>query len=157
MRKLKITINYLESTELVKKTLIIPVPSDKEEEAFNFEGLLASKDVELSMSIINSNVSVLTWKDDEGVPTERMSIMAAEVDSDLLVATSPRLQDNPENIMVFCPPSMELFVRDGGFAAAFNDIRDDYESLHWTGHGDEWDLIVYFKDGRTLRHRWPLK
>jgi hypothetical protein len=151
MRRMKLTASYRQSGELIQRAITIPVPEDKEAEAFDFEAMLASKAVELSVSIINSNVDVVTWNDDETVPTQSISEMNVAVDDGLIVLTSPRLQDDPRTIMVFCPPSMEDFVMSGKFANMYKDIDQLYESMWWSDHDK--DLIVYFKNGKTMRHK----
>lgn len=155
MKRLKLTASYQEGDKIVTKTMTVLVAPNKEQDVFDFEAFVNSKADELKLAVISSNVDILTWNDEDGFPDAEMSSMAATVDPDLLVATCPRLPDNPENIMVFCPESMELFVKDGGFAEVYRDIRDTYESMYWSGSGDHWDLIVYFKDGKTMRHAWP--
>lgn len=155
MRRIKLTLSYEEGVhkELIQKSITIPVSEDKIDEAFDFEGLLASKAAEFSMSIINSNVDVISWKDEEDVPTSYIAEMNAAVEDGLVVLTSPRLIDDMGTVMLFCPPSMEEFVMTGGFAEMYKDIGDTYESMYWSDHDK--DLIVYFKDGQTLRHKWP--
>ena len=139
MKRLKLTASYQEGDKIVTKTMTVLVTPNKEQDVFDFEAFVNSKADELKLAVISSNISVLTWIDKDGIPDARMATMASEADPDLLVATSPRLPDNPENIMVFCPESMELFVKDGGFAEVFAEIRDTYESLYWSGSGDHWD------------------
>ena len=108
MRTLKLTLSYEEGVHkgTIRRTMCIPIPQDKEDEALDFEGLVASKAQEFSMSIVNSNVTVLTWEDGEEFPTEAMSMMNAAADNDLLVVTSPRLPDQYITVMVFCPPDI---------------------------------------------------
>lgn len=153
MRRLKLTASYKQAGESIQKALTIPVPKDKVDEAFDFEAMLASKAVELSVSVINSNVDIVTWEDGEDVPTSYIAEMHGAVESGLIVLTSPRLPDDTRTTMVFCPPSMEEFVMTGGFAEMYNDIKGIYESMYWSDHDE--DLIVYFKDGKTMRHVWP--
>ena len=155
MKRIKLTASYQVGDQITRRVMTILVTPNKEQDVFDFEAFVNSKADELKLAVISSNVSVLTWDDGDDVPTDQISQMAVEVDTDLLVATCPRLPDSNETIMVFCPASMELFVRDGGFAGLFMEIRDIYESLYWSGSGDSWDLIVYFKDGKTMRHAWP--
>ena len=154
MKRLKLTAGYEEGVhkELIQKVITIPIPAEKEQDVFDFEAFVTSKAEEMKLSIISSNVSVLTWTDD--VPTEKMAEMAAEVDKDLSVITSPRLPDDPENIMVFCPVSMEDMIQSGEFAEIFREVRDTYESMYWSGTVSEYDLIIYFKDGKTSRTQW---
>lgn len=153
MYRVKLTLAYEEGVhkEIIQKSITIPIPADKVNRVLDFEGLLASKAAEFSMSIISSNVSVLTWRDSEEVPTEKIATTAGEVDTDLLVVTCPRLPDDNLNIMVFCPASMEKFVSSGQFSEMYKDIAEIYESMYWSTH--DLDMVVYFKDGKTMRHK----
>ena len=153
MRLIKLTASYKEKDEFVRKVVTIPIPISKEEDVFDFEAFLVSKSESFIMSVISSNVSVLTWRDDEEIPTEKMARMAFEVDSDLLVITCPRLPETLVNVMVFCPQSMEKFISNGGFVEIFNEIRYDYESLYWTAYGSKSELIVYLKDGNVETYK----
>lgn len=154
MKRIKLTLSYEEGVhkELIRKSITIPVPEYKVNEAFDFEALLASKTAEFSMSIINSNVDIISWKDGEDVPTSYIAEMNAAVEEGLVVLTSPRLIDDTRTVMLFCPPSMEEFVMTGGFAEMYKDIKDAYESMYWSEHDK--DLIVYFKDGKMSRTQW---
>jgi len=152
MKRIKLTLSYEEGVhkELIKRSITIPVPEDKAAEAFDFEGLLASKAAEFSMSIINSNVDIVSWIDGEDVPTSYIAEMHAAVEDGLVVLTCPRLPDDTGTTMLFCPPSMEEFVRTGEFSDMYSDIKDLYESMYWSGHDKE--MVVCFKDGKTMRH-----
>lgn len=155
MKRIKLTASYQEGDQITRKVMTILVTPNKEQDVFDFEAFVNSKADELKLAVINSNVDVLTWKDDEDVPTDKIAQMGTDVGNDLLVVTSPRLPDNNETMMVFCPVTMEKMIQSGRFAEIFKYIRNTYESLYWTGSGDHWDLIVYFKDGKTMRHAWP--
>ena len=100
MRRFKLTLSYEEDNEIIQRSITVQIPKDKEQEAFDFEGLLASKASELSLSIINSNIDVITWKDPEKSPMEVIMKTASEGDSDRLVLTCPRLPDEQLNVMV---------------------------------------------------------
>jgi len=151
MRRLKLTLEYVNlEGEAIMRSVTLPIPADKQEQMFDFEAELTSNGEELSMAIITSNVEVITWKDGDEVPTGLISEMNATCDNDLLVLTSPRLPDDPTTVMVFCPPSMEEFVMSGDFLKMYRDIEHLYESFYWSDHDK--DLIVYFKDGKTMRY-----
>lgn len=163
MRRIKLTVTYNDTKdhrigpEVVQRVLTLPVPWDKEDEVFEFEGLVNSKAEELKIAVISSNVNVLIWEDDEGVPTDKIAQMNLDSETDTLVITSPRLPDESENMMVFCPLTMEKFIESGQFAEIFKSIRERYESLHWSGSGDGFDLIIYYKNGKTDRYKWNPK
>lgn len=154
MKRIKLTASYEENVHrnIIQKVMTILVTPNKEQDVFDFEAFVNTKADELKLVVISSNVDVITWTDD--VPTDKISQMATEVDKDLLVITSPKLPDDNENIMVFCPTTMEKMVQSGKFAQIYKEVRDTYESMYWSGSGNVFDLIINFKDGKTSRTRW---
>ena len=155
MRRLKLTMLYPDENDSpVKKTITVPIPKDKEEDVFDFEGRMNSGNpvLEFSLAIISSNVEVYTWEYGDVDITE-MNKKAAGVDEGQLVMTCPSLPTDVEEIMVFGPPTMEDFVKNGRFKEIFKEVRDSYESFYWTGAGESFELIVYFKDGTVKTYR----
>ena len=149
MKYLKLKLEYIdENNNPIIKVVTVPIPKDKEQDIFDFEAALYSCGEELGLSVIQSNVQVVTWKDYEQVPTEEFSKVNANSELDTLVVTSPRLPDDDETIMVFCPISMEDMVQSGEFAKIYNGIRDTYEGMYWNSN----ELIVYFKNGIVTRY-----
>ena len=154
MNRIKLTASYKHGSEITQQVMTILVTPNKEQDVFDFENFVNSKADELKLSVISSNVDILTWRDDEDVPTDKIAQMSGETDKDLLVVTSPRLPDDNENIMVFCPTTMEKMVQSGKFVQVYKEVRNTYESMYWSGVGNKYDLVIYFKDGKTSRTQW---
>lgn len=152
MRRIKLTASYKDGDKITQKVVTILVTPNKEQDVFDFEAFVNSKADELKLAVISSNIDIITWTDD--VPTDKISQVSSEIDEDSLVVTSPRLPDDNENIMVFCPTTMEKMVQSGKFAQIYKEVRDTYESMYWSGSGNVFDLIIYFKDGKTSRTQW---
>jgi hypothetical protein len=152
MRRIKLTASYRHGDKIIQKVMMILVTPNKEQDVFDFEAFVNSKADELKLAVISSNVNVVTWTDD--VPTDKIAQISSETDEDSLVVTSPRLPDDNENIMVFCPTTMEKMIQSGKFAQIYKEVRDTYESMYWSGSGNVFDLIIYFKDGKTSRTQW---